>query len=348
MSQTNQNKVGILLRNSATPYYDSAHPAGDRAGGGGVIADYNFAVSSSLAAQNGFNFTTARPVTTPSGESDAGLEFSWTGDPHPLGMDIDQETIYFDPMTEFWWKQKFFVPANYFHRQALELSVAGDLTTWQVGDVITGVGGVHTGTLYYKDGATVFLLFAADSGNSGTWTGTITNTTRGNTRSSTRIFTHPANNKFLVFWCDGYSGAGQGSTIAWELYDNAQGGSEISYHFSGDGSGLGQIVNSTSSSQPFIKQTTGIAKWHEFICRIKMATTGSAEDGIIEAWHRVEGEGSYTKLWSQTNAKIGQRTGAGNFRNGYMHGWANSGFAETTLIHNTRVILSGSTIDGVV
>ena len=47
MPQTTQNKVGILLRNSTSPFYDSFYPNGDR---GGVDPELAFSTYSTLAA----------------------------------------------------------------------------------------------------------------------------------------------------------------------------------------------------------------------------------------------------------------------------------------------------------
>lgn len=41
-------------------------------------------------------------------------------------------------------------------------------------------------------------------------------------------------------------------------------------------------------------------------------------------------------------------SGNAKFRNGYIHGAANSGFAEVTTFADSRIILSAATIDGVV
>lgn len=82
-----------------------------------------------------------------------------------------------------------------------------------------------------------------------------------------------------------------------------------------------------------------------------MASTEAAADGIIRMWLRREGEGSYTKLFDQTNCTIGARAAAtpayATFQNGYCHGAANTGFSEETDIYDNEIILSPNPIDGV-
>lgn len=347
MPQTNQNKVGVWLPNSGSPVYSSFWPNGDRAPG--IVADFNFASSDTYASiKGGMFWNGSRTISTPAGQSEAGGVFSWGPTTDPMQDSTDEMSFGFNPMSELWFKMRFFVPSNYTHRFILRLSVTGDLSSWQVGDTIKGTDNIKGGILYLVSGTDVYILFPDDAGSNVTWTGTITNTTRGQSRSSTRIAFQSANNKLLAIWCNGYSGAGTSPTVVWEMLPDNLGGSTLYYHYAVDGGGTGQSgPASTSGEVPFI-DIADRGKWINFIVHLKMATTPTGTDGVIEGWKRVDGAGSYTKLWTQTDAFIGARVGGGNFRAGYVHGWANSGFKDLTQIYDSRVTLASATIDGVV
>lgn len=346
MPQTNQNKVGVWLPNSTSPVYSSFWTDGDRVPG--TVADYNFSTGALYTeSKAGFNWVGSRTITTPPGQSEAGGVFTW-GPNAPMQDSTDEERFTFAPMSEFWFKMRFFIPANYFHRSILQIDIVGDISTWQVNDVILGTDSVKAGTLYGVSGQSIYLLFAQDSNSTVTWTGTITNQTRAQSRAGTRILEKTSNNKLLALWCNGYSGEGVSPSVVWITWPDGAGGSTLQYQYAADNTGSGQLGQDSSSPIVPFFSISDVGKWVNFIVHIKMATTPTATDGVIETWKRVDGEPSYTKTHTQTNAMIGERTGYGVFRNGYVHGWANSGFGESTQHYDSRVTLASATIDGVV
>lgn len=313
---------------------------------GAIVFDFD-AGDTYSTIKDGFSWDSGRTIAAPAGESEAGGVFSWGPNVYPEQDSTDENGFYFNQMSEFWFKMRFFIPPNYFHRFTLRLTVTGDLSAWQVGDTILATDGVKTGELYYIDGSEVHLLFADDAGSDVIWSGTITNSTRGQSRSSTRVSFHSANNKLLALWCNGYSGSGTSPTVVWELLPDGFGGSTLYYHYTVDGGGTGQSGPASTSPEANFISISDAGKWLDFIVHIKMATTSSGTNGIIEGWKRVEGASTYTKLWTQTDAFIGERAGGGQFRRGYVHGWANSGYKELTQIYDSLIVLSPTTIDSV-
>ncbi len=346
MPQTNQNKVGVWMPNTGSPTYSSFWPGGDRVPG--IVADYNFANTDTYStSKGGFNWLGTRPITTPVGETESGGVFTF-GPNAPIQDSTDEERFTFLPMSNFWFKMRYFIPVNYFHRSILQLQITGDISAWQVGDIVAGTNPAHTGEVYAISGQDVYLLFAADSNSTITWTGTVTNTTRASSRSATRIMEKTSNNKLLALWSNGYSGEGISPSVVWITWPTGDGGSTLQYQYAADNVGSGQLgPDSSSPIVPFIALADR-GKWIDFVVHIQMASTATATDGVIESWKRVEGAANYTKIITQTNAMIGERPGGGLFRNGYVFGWANSGFGDQTLFHNSRITLSSLAIDGVV
>lgn len=277
-----------------------------------VIADYNFNDGDTSAmVKNGFAWNeTSIPIITPSGATEDGISTSYPAAPNPWdsGATFGEHRFSFNEITEFWIKQRVFIPTNYFHRACMPITITGDITAWQTGDAILAGDGTSTATVYSKDGQNVWLLFAQNPTiGAGVWTANITNVTRSSTLPAVKGSFMQHNNKLLSLWCDDYSAKGLSPTIVFELKANRiDGGSVIYYHFGADYDVVGTLPNSTSEEVPLI-EASDFGTYIDLEYHVKMATSESAENGVIELWVRKEGAGSYTKLFSQANAMIGSR-----------------------------------------
>lgn len=312
------------------------------------VADYPFFFSAQYSQiKNGFSWSGSKTIGTPESETEKGGLFTFNGNPDPRAQPTAEQRYSFNQMPEFWLKKRFYVPTNYYHRRCTVFTVTGDMTGWQRGDNLLANNGVETGKVEYISGSTLLVLFPTNPFNA-QWNGNITNVTRSQTYPCTRVENWPDNNKFHALWCDGYSHAGQSPTIVFELHATGDGGSYIYYHFGADGQVVGTLPNSTSPDAIFIR-AIDFGKWFDWIVHVKMATSETAEDGIIEHWVKREGESAYTKIRTQTNCKIGPRAAASNaqFRNGYCHGYQNTGPYSTFSLCDSHFILSSATIDGV-
>ena len=306
------------------------------------VAEYRFFDGDEYVDKNGFSWNGSKPIASPAGETEQGGRFTFPGDPDPRVQVSVEQPYSFNQMSEFWLKKRFFVPANYFHRRFTGFTVTGDMATWQRGDGILANNGVDTGSVEYVSGDFLAVLFPTNSSDAN-WNGVITNTTRSETLPCVRIG-WTDNNKFHALWCDGYSSAGASPTIVFELRASDDGGSVIYFQYGAD-------YQTTGSPQPSVSfiRPTDFGKWFDWIVHVKMSTTESATDGVIEHWLRREGEAEYTKLWAQTDAAIGARAASSGaqFQNGYCHGYPNTGFYADTSLYDSHIILSERTIDGV-
>ncbi len=326
------------------------NPSGIYGGWYPLIAQYKFNAGATYAQLiNGFAWQGSKPIGAPAGETEQGGLFTFNGNPDPRNQPVVEERYSFSEMNEFWLKKRFFVPSNYYHRKCSVLDVTGDKSSWQRGDNLLANNGVDTAKVEYISGTTVMALFPTNSFDA-QWDGVVTNTTRSQTYPCNRTENWPDNNKFHALWCDGYSFHGASPTIVFELHATGNGGSTIYYHFGADFNVVGTLPNSTSIDVEFIR-SSDFGKWFDWIVHVKMATSETAEDGVIEHWLKREGESSYTKLHEQTNAKIGARAAATpancKFKAGYCHGAANTGFYDTTTLCDSEIILSAQAIDGV-
>lgn len=315
------------------------------------IATFRFDIADTMAmVKNGFGWESVggETIDAPAGFSEKGVNYTYSAQPDPTLDGNAEKRFYFSQMGELCFKLRFHVPSNYFHRACLNVAVAGDISAWQIGDAVLGGDGTSTATIYWISGTNVFLLFAQnDTYGAPIWTANITNVTRAQVRAATRVGNEANNNKMLVFWSDGYSQAGASPSIGWEMHADGQGGSTLYYHFGADYQVVGTLPNSTSPEVPFIR-TTDVNKWFDLIVYIKMASSESAEDGIIKTFLRREGESGYTQLHNQTNAKIGARSASGfaKFQHGYCHGYSNSGFKLQTTFRDSVASLNTLRIEG--
>jgi len=313
----------------------------------GLVADFRFFLRDTYTTViNGVSWANVgRTIGTPSGETEKGGIFSFLGNTNPTTDRTDEQRFSFNELDTVYIKRRTFIPANYQHRNTYMMLMTGDITAWQVGDTVLGVGGTRSGTIYHKSGQTIWLLFAQDGLSPTYWSGSITNTTRSSTRTSIAQGAEPANNKFFALWCDTYSG--NAPTIVLEMEPDNTGKSIMSFHYVRDG--VDAIGHQTPAGGTLFIGASDLGKWIDTVLKVRMATSENAFDGQVVFWVRREGESNYTKYFEKNDWQIGARASNGfkKFANGYCWGWSNSGYGATTEFHESDFMISSTAIDGV-
>lgn len=143
-----------------------------------------------------------------------------------------------------------------------------------------------------------------------------------------------ANNKFFAIWQDGYSQAGQGSTVVWEYWPNPDGSSRLSYHYSPGGlQQAGGHVGHTLFMGPAER-----GRWMQVVLHVRIESAPGASDGVIQLWRRWAGEPVFARVHDTSSAALRAAPTPG-WRRGYFMGASNSWWAQQTefLIDNVEV-----------
>lgn len=136
------------------------------------------------------------------------------------------------------------------------------------------------------------------------------------------------NNKFFMLWCDGYSTKGDGSTVGME-YRPDGGGS--SYFYTKNSNGYYTRLGGDTAPTRFITVPQDRGRWMQIVARVRVESAPDAGDGTIEIWRRWQDETDFTKTHDVRNKKIRVPDGGPDgIAHGYLMGYANSGFTETT------------------
>lgn len=299
------------------------------------IASFNFnAGDTSETTKGGLSFLSIQAIGTPSGETESGLDFTYpatTPDLDPPNSEIRFEHT---EVNETWNLMRFYVPANFFLRGCVGMTVAGDITNWQVGDTVTGVDGTSTGELWAIVGTKVYLNFADNWWDNAVWNGSITNTTRAETRTSSERSFEANNNKLFAKWVDGYSNTGAGPTIVWEFSGDDTGGAQLGQQYS-----AGQYTVTGAHGEPqlyaqnFIRYPEDLGTWMEVMFHVKLASARGVNDGVIEVYLKREGEEDFTLFLQDTTADIAppvEDVPVTGLANGYFIGYSNSGYDVDT------------------
>jgi len=139
----------------------------------------------------------------------------------------------------------------------------------------------------------------------------------------------PANNKFLSLWPTSYSTVGD-TYVVTEFERNGTDTSRariLGYgdQFYANGTtirGGDAVMNSN-----FISAARAGA-WHRIRVHYKLASGPGETDGVYEGWL------GDSLMWRSRTDWVFWSTGGNNFvRNGYLFGWANSGYTDETLFH---------------
>jgi hypothetical protein len=153
-------------------------------------------------------------------------------------------------------------------------------------------------------------------------------------------YVKPSNNKMIRLWGDGYDdrvkvGASAFSGSISKIKAEARTGGPWPYELMCSG-GMDPLPNWMNMGQ-WILTSSMLGKWHCFEWHFKV-DTGSG-NGAIEFWVNGEKQFGLNQLsWD------GAPCSPGYFKNGYLMGWANSGFDNDTDIYIDDVAFSDSYI----
>ncbi len=145
----------------------------------------------------------------------------------------------------------------------------------------------------------------------------------------------PSNNKFIRLWADVYSAFT--IKVGASLWPTSGGDSSLLPDYgTSQTSGIGPYGLS-GDTQGVTDARRG--RWVQFVYHAKTATSAN-NDGVIQLW--VDG----TLTIDHASVPLYPQGGIGNyFRNGYLMGWSNSGFAQTTHTYIDDVTIADAPID---
>ena len=321
----------------------------------GTLVNYRFYAGDTWIDKDGWHWdgvpTRSRTIDqSPDGTPAA--QYHYSGGNNPFGDGTLGAEQYFNmpELSEFWLKRRIWIPDNYEHRKVLSLTLA-DATGWEIGDVVQGLNAQAHGVIRYMSGNKIGLTDATYELYNDRWNTTVTNLTKGLTTTASGRVVTSNNNKFQVFYADGYSSNGKSPTLVYQLWPNNYpdgtwgNGSNISLQIAVDGYGSGQRPNTNSDAVPFL-DGDDVGMWIDVVFYVKMASSPTVYDGTAIVWLRKEGETEYTKKLDLRNLNMGVRPDSGALRKGYIWGWANSGYEEPTTFYEAQLTLANEPIDG--
>jgi hypothetical protein len=142
--------------------------------------------------------------------------------------------------------------------------------------------------------------------------------------------TGPDNNKFLRLWDEEYSN--YRVKLGFSTMPRGGGDSNIITEY---GTNLGGVGPFGSDSDGGGITDSRRGRWVRITVHVRLATAAN-NDGVIEMW--VDG----VKTISNTSLPLYPDNGLGNYlRNGYLMGWANSGFSSTSSTWIDDLVISG-------
>jgi hypothetical protein len=142
--------------------------------------------------------------------------------------------------------------------------------------------------------------------------------------------TGPDNNKFLRLWDEDYRS--YRLKLGFSTLPKSGGDSYLITEY---GTSTNPVGSHGSDSDPYGISSGRRGRWVKFVVHVRLATAAN-NDGVIEMW--VDG----TKTISNTSLPMYPSSGLGNYmRNGYIMGWANSGFSSTSNTYIDDVTISG-------
>ena len=145
-----------------------------------------------------------------------------------------------------------------------------------------------------------------------------------------------ANNKsFVHLWAGDYSG-GPGFGAGYEIWPDGTGAGNLAFHpFRPD---QGHLDDNLRNSRGIELSDRGT--WIEITSQIKNATSAN-NDGEARVWKRRQGSTTKELIYEQTGLPI--YNADGNFmERGYLLGWSNSGFLETTVFYIDNFVISNN------
>ncbi len=145
-----------------------------------------------------------------------------------------------------------------------------------------------------------------------------------------------ANNKsFIHLWTDDYS-AVNGIGGGFEVWSDGTGVGNLAFHpYNPD---IGHLPGDIPNAKGI--ETTDLGKWMNILIYIKAGS--DTEGAVVRLW---KNNTLHYQLLAQAGSNIlFNASGNSQFNNGYLLGWANSGFAQTTKMYIDNVTISSTPI----
>ena len=140
---------------------------------------------------------------------------------------------------------------------------------------------------------------------------------------------NPSNNKFFALWMDGYSQHGDGATAVWNFWRQADGNSRFTFSNSRDTAGRGHH----GSARDFLVSPRDRGRWMQIVLYAKMSSAPGVADGEQGIWRRWEGQKEFTLISKAVGRGLQpskDKTKAQGWAAGYILGWSNATYAQTT------------------
>ncbi len=143
----------------------------------------------------------------------------------------------------------------------------------------------------------------------------------------------PNNNKFYKLWADSYTNYTVATGVSTHALEN-----QCDLYFVEYGTNQGLPVAGHGASADFSGTDERLGRWLKIQIRTKTATAAN-NDGAIQMWI------DDVMVLNDTALPLYPSGGAGNYlRNGYLMGWMNSGFAETSSMYIDDVTIADAPI----
>ena len=145
-------------------------------------------------------------------------------------------------------------------------------------------------------------------------------------------------------WTDEYEA--DGVSVVLEYWPDGKGGSVLAYRWIRDS----DRKPGHQGHRQFIRVPEDRGKWFEFVYHVRLASRLGVNDGIIQTWVRREDEAGYTQLHNRIDAPLHSNlqstSGSPGLSDGYVMGWANSGFSEETTFYLDNLTFSNESLLG--
>lgn len=137
-----------------------------------------------------------------------------------------------------------------------------------------------------------------------------------------------SNKKFFALWMDNYSNKGDGPTIWWSFWGENE---ETTILTLTTNSGGYSQSGGHHQAVPFISPKSDRGRWMQIVMHVRAASNSNSSDGVMQFWRRWNGEQEFTKLHEATDLDIAPpANGPDGWKHGYILGWANGAYKQTT------------------
>lgn len=310
------------------------------AAGSGALVNFDFGGGDLLATpsnnQTGFAFLDSIRIAqgglSPLGEQ--GLEFGYDANLSPLDDGWSEQKYTLGAgYIECYERISLYIPQNFEHLSVIVITVSdsADTSSWQVGDVIQGGVSDALGVLYYKSGDTIILNYPSYFNyEAGYWENvTLTNQSDASTATSVNKYFESNNNKFMALWQGDYSS--NGIIIEYKpVWENMSYlGSRPRVIATGTDSHGSQPESASELPQGLLIEPSDFGSVVEYVVQRKKSTSINTPNGACRIWKNGQLAYKATSILSYSATK-------NYFENGYLLGYANSGFPSATkfYMHN--------------